>query len=227
MSGTLLARPRTFVYIDGFNLYYGCYRPPAPGHWVRYKWLNLEAFCDALLPAHDVTAVRYYTADVVNRPPDNRQSTRQQAYLKALATLGRVRIVKGHFLGPTMHWMQRCDPRSVPLGYSVQVLKTEEKGSDVNLAVDLLFDCVNDLYDCAVVISNDSDLARSIGIAREHYKKRIGIVNPHAHHRPMSRSLQRFAHFEARIHENILAGNQLPDVVHIGHRVVSRPPGWR
>ena len=37
--------------------------------------------------------------------------------------------------------------------------KTEEKGSAVNLAVHLLNDGWLDAYDCAVVISNDSDLA--------------------------------------------------------------------
>jgi len=43
----------------------------------------------------------------------------------------------------------------------VKIVKTEEKGSDVNLAVHLLNDAWLNLYDCAVVISNDSDLAES------------------------------------------------------------------
>ena len=41
----------------------------------------------------------------------------------------------------------------------VNIIKTEGKGSDVNLAVHLLNDGWLDAYDCAVVISNDSDLA--------------------------------------------------------------------
>ncbi len=220
-------RLKTYVYIDGFNLYYGCFRPPAPSHWSRYKWLNLEKFCDRLFPDNDVIAIRYYTADVANRPPDNRQSTRQQAYLKALSTLSRVEIVKGHFIGPKKRWMQQCDESGVALGRSVLVLKTEEKGSDVNLAVDLLHDCVKDRYECAAVISNDSDLARAIRIAREDYGKIIGIVNPSASHNPTSRPLERLRHFDRPIRETILASSQFPDLVPIGTRVVSRPHEWR
>jgi uncharacterized LabA/DUF88 family protein len=42
------------------------------------------------------------------------------------------------------------------------IIKTEEKGSDVNLAVHLLNDAWLDHYDCAVVVSNDSDLAEDL-----------------------------------------------------------------
>ena len=44
----------------------------------------------------------------------------------------------------------------------VEVIRTEEKGSDVNLAVHLLNDSWIDKFDCAVVVSNDSDLAESM-----------------------------------------------------------------
>ena len=35
---------RTRVYIDGFNLYYGCVKGSP------HKWLNLPLLCDNLLP---------------------------------------------------------------------------------------------------------------------------------------------------------------------------------
>ena len=38
----------------------------------------------------------------------------------------------------------------------------EEKGSDVNLATYLVADGFRDLYDTAVVVSNDSDLAEPL-----------------------------------------------------------------
>ena len=34
----------THVYIDGFNLYYGLLRE------TPFRWLDLERFCDVLLP---------------------------------------------------------------------------------------------------------------------------------------------------------------------------------
>jgi hypothetical protein len=35
---------KTNVYIDGFNLYYGCLKG------TPHKWLNLAAFCQASFP---------------------------------------------------------------------------------------------------------------------------------------------------------------------------------
>ena len=54
----------------------------------------------------------------------------------------------------------------------------EEKGSDVNLAADLVHDACTRTPDLAVVISNDSDLQRAV-----HLAMRCGVtvytVNPH------------------------------------------------
>jgi uncharacterized LabA/DUF88 family protein len=218
------SRPRSFVYVDGFNLYYGCFRNRRRPHWSRYKWLDLEKFCDAAFPRNDVVAIRYYTADVNNRPPDYQQANRQKAYLAALSTLQRVNIVKGHFLGPKLVRMPECDAKGRFLGRTVTVLKTEEKGSDVNLAVDLLFDCVKDRYDCAIVISNDSDLIAPIRIVREEYRKVVGLLNPHPT-RP-SVELSRNADFRIRLTEKALAASQLPGTLRVGDALISRPARW-
>ncbi len=53
---------------------------------------------------------------------------------------------------------------------TVEVVKTEEKGSDVNLATYLLLDAFRRRCDSAVVISNDSDLAEPIWSGRYGYK---------------------------------------------------------
>ena len=63
-------------------------------------------------------------------------------------------------------------------GQLVHVIKTEEKGSDVNIAVHLVNDAWLDKYDCAVVVSNDSDLAESLRIVREERKKAVGLLTP-------------------------------------------------
>ena len=46
----------TNVYIDGFNLYYGLLKG------TSYKWLDLERFCDQLLPRNTVQKIYYFTA---------------------------------------------------------------------------------------------------------------------------------------------------------------------
>jgi uncharacterized LabA/DUF88 family protein len=60
-----------------------------------------------------------------------------------------------------------------------RVIKTEEKGSDVNLATHLLHDAHRGRFDVAVVISNDSDLLEPIRIVRRELGKSVGILNPH------------------------------------------------
>jgi len=62
---------------------------------------------------------------------------------------------------------------------SVIVLKTQEKGSDVNLATFLLRYGFLDQYDAAVVVANDSDLHEPIRVVRVELAKIVGILNPH------------------------------------------------
>jgi hypothetical protein len=83
---------RTYVYVDGFNLYYRALRG------TRYKWLDLQALVAALLdPDDEIQLIRYFTAPVSGKlDPD--QPIRQQRYLQALKTLPNVTIHLGNFL---------------------------------------------------------------------------------------------------------------------------------
>ena len=71
---------KTYVYVDGFNLYYGAVKD------TPYKWLNPQKLCDLLLPNHNITKIKYFTARISARPNDPDQPTRQQFYLRALRT---------------------------------------------------------------------------------------------------------------------------------------------
>ena len=94
---------------------------------------------------------------------------------------------------------------------TVEVIRTEEKGSDVNLAVHLLNDGWLDAYDCAVVVSNDSEIAEAMRLVRQHHGKRIGLVTPGTG-RP-SRQLMVHADFARHARPNALRRSQLPDPV--------------
>ncbi len=61
----------------------------------------------------------------------------------------------------------------------VKVIKTEEKGSDVNMATHLLRDGFRNEYQAAVMITNDSDLLEPVRIVRQELGFTIGILNPH------------------------------------------------
>jgi len=150
----------TNVYIDGFNLYYGCIRR------TPFKWLNLAKLCSQLLPSgYKIHRIRYFTARVSGTPNNPDAPTRQQIYLRALRTLPNISISYGRFL-TTKTMMPLADPP--PSGPKfVRVIKTEEKGSDVNLASHLLLDAFRNDASAAFVVSNDSDLLEPIRIVRQ------------------------------------------------------------
>ena len=58
------------------------------------------------------------------------------------------------------------------------VVKTEEKGSDVNIATHMVHDAHLGLYDTAVVISNDSDLVEPVKIIRYKLNKNGNRLDP-------------------------------------------------
>ena len=103
-----------------------------------------------------------------------------------------------------------------------RTVRTEEKGSDVNLAVHLLNDGWLDLYDCAVVMSNDSDLAEAMRLVKQHRGKRIGLVTPGT--RGSSRQLLAHADFARRIRSNGLRHSQLPET--IPGTNIRKPVSW-
>ena len=107
-------------------------------------------------------------------------------------------------------------------GY-VRVLKSEEKGSDVNLASALLIDCYRSDCDIAVVVSNDSDLAFPMEHVKRHFGKIIGVVNPHK--RP-SRELLALANFFKSVRPSALAKSQFPITLTDGSGEFHKPPTW-
>ena len=161
---------KTAVYIDALNLYYGSLKG------TPHKWLDLSKFCKLLLPNNDVRHIHYFTASLQSRPHDPQKPLRQRVYLRALKTIPNLTITYGRFQTEEVNMpLANRQPGQPP---TVAVLKTEEKGSDVNLASRLLRDGYRGCYDAAVIISNDSDLLLAIQIVRDELGKVIGIVNP-------------------------------------------------
>jgi uncharacterized LabA/DUF88 family protein len=153
---------RTIIYIDGFNLYYGCLKQ------TQYKWLDLYALFNHLLDdTHTISKIKYYTADISSRAGNEESRLRQKYYLQAIQShTPNLEIYKGHYL---THKIKAKNANPPP--EFVKVFKTEEKGSDVNLALHLLNDAWLDEYDCAVVVSNDSDLAESLRLVKSQHQR--------------------------------------------------------
>lgn len=226
---------RTNVYIDGFNLFYGLLKGSP------HKWLNLEVLFDTVLPKNTVQRIVYCTAMVESRPHDPDLPIRQAAYLRALATLPRVEVVFGTFLSScskapvverdpkTKDPIIGADGRPVikrsPTGAPVMeyFYKSEEKGSDVNLAAHLLRDAYRGDCECSVVVSNDSDLLTPLRMVRQDKKMTVGLILPR---QKGSLQLKRTANFERQIRTHNLAAAQFPNTLTDAVGTIKRPNGW-
>ena|SRR6266508_2276507 len=205
----------TIVYVDGFNLYYGALKG------TPYKWLDIHALSRRLLPNDHIVTIRYFTAMVAARPGDPRQPQRQQAYLRALRTLPGVAIHLGHYLTHPARMALVDPPANGPR--TVEVMRSEEKGSDVNIATYLLLDAFQGRCDTAVVVSNDSDLREPIRVAEQELGVKVGIVNPHPAAR-RSRALR--ASFFKQLRPSVLASCQLPPVLKDAQGEIRKPATW-
>lgn len=206
---------KTNFYIDAFNLYYGCLKNTA------FKWLNLEQFCRLHFPADQVNHIRYCTARVKARPSDPGQPVRQQAYLRALGTLPCVTVLEGHYLEKPV-WMATAAPPHT----TVQVLKSEEKGSDVNLATALLVDAYEGQFEQAVVVSNDSDLVYPIEVVQQRLGLPVVVLFPCRPGRKVSYHLSKVATASPIVNASHLAAAQFANPLADAAGTINKPATW-
>ena len=206
---------KTHVYVDGFNLYYGAVKD------TPYRWLDIRKMCELLLPGRDIVRIKYFTAHISARPNDPGQPTRQQVYLRALRTTPELEVILGSFL---------TFERIMPLGGQpanrqkfVRVIRTEEKGSDVNLATHLLIDGFKGDYRQAVLVTNDSDLLEPIRFVRSDLKLQVGLLNPQKH---PSRVLLPHVDFVKQIRKGVLKSSQFPLEMQDQKGTFRKPQGW-
>ena len=195
---------KTIIYIDGFNFYYRAVKN------TPYKWLNFKALFQKLLSGQNkIISIKYFTA-LVSGKYDPNQPIRQKTYLRALETfIPETKIYYGHFL---TNEVNATLVKSINGINVARIIKTEEKGSDVNLAVQLINDAWLDKYECAIIVSNDSDLAEALHLVKKyHPSKKIGLIMPGKGH--PSKELMRYADFIKRIRSGILRSSQLPDPI--------------
>jgi uncharacterized LabA/DUF88 family protein len=202
---------RMVFYIDGFNLYFGL----KERGWRRYYWLNLQEMCSRLTrTGQEVVKVRYFTAHINQASEDKR--LRQVTYLEALDTLPLVEIHYGTYLATR----QKC----FNCGHTF--IKHSEKKSDVNIAVKMITDALDDLYDSAVLISADSDLTPCIEAIRKHFpSKRVLLFFPP---KRSSLALRNACHiYCGALNKTTISKSQLPETVmsKTGYPL-TRPKHW-
>lgn len=209
-------KPRTIVYVDGFNLYYGAVRG------TPYKWLDLQRFFTLIRQHDDIRAIKYFTAWVMGPTLPN-----QQAFLAALATRPLVQPVLGNFKQKRVKcaFAQCAMPGQPPRFFDVY----EEKRTDVNIAVYMLDDAYQDACDNFVLVSGDSDLVPAVKMIRHRFphKRIIVYVPAQVPQRGAAVELRTSAHTHRLLPLNLLQHAQLPTQVPDGSGgFISKPAAW-
>lgn len=206
---------RVSVYIDGFNLYYGALRD-RPG-----RWLDVYEFSKKLLPKETYDPiVKYFTAPLVGRKgkiDDEHKRSRQQVYLRALGTIPQIQTKLGFFL------THKVFMRSVDTDERIRVWKSEEKGTDVKIASEIVRDGFMDCYDVAIVISNDSDLVEPIKIVKEELNKKVIVMNPFKRN---AFELEKIASEHRPIRRWMIEQSQLPEIIQDEMGEITKPENW-
>lgn len=210
---------RVIAYIDGFNLYYCSLKNTAN------KWLDLVKLAESMLqPGDELVAVNYFTAKIGSNFNAPHKAFRQQIYLEALSQNPKIKIKFGQFSThkTKMPLADEWEKGKIKL---VEVIKTEEKGSDVNLAVQMVADAKDNLFDYALLFSNDSDMAYAVQIAVKDCNKTVGLFI--ARNATSFKTLKENVKHIKRLTPSILANNQLPDeIMTISGRVIHKPKEW-
>lgn len=208
------------VYVDGFAVYHMCFRHTANRNHL--KWLDLRALAAALLPDEDLVLVRYYTARVGDSPEDPQRASRQDVYLRALATLPGLEIREGNFVRSKREVRLVTPPKDVNPRQTAWV--RQEKRSDVTLATHLLTDAFDGRMTVALLVTNDSDFVEPVRIVRERFGIRVVVISPDGR---VSKRLAKAASHARPLDQSLLGVCQLPDVViDRDGREIRRPLAW-
>lgn len=146
-----MPKQRVIAYIDGFNLYHTIKD-------LQPNKVNLMALFQSLnTPREEIVAVKYFSAYAYwNRPA----VARHKKYVKDLEETG-VNVVLGQF------------KQKGPGG------RHEEKETDINIALSLVLDAIDNKYDRAKLLTVDSDLVAAVREVKHRCpEKSILIIKP-------------------------------------------------
>jgi len=228
---------RVWVYIDGFNLYHGVVKRPGGRD---LKWLDLLKLGQVLRPNDIIERVKYFTALVEKRVGDPTQQQRQRIYWRALKTIPCIERIEGRF---------SRGPKSLPLYHSVLyleelekqgravdkawmqfvvALRSEEKGTDVNLAAHLVHDAnqadSSRTFEAALILSTDSDLTGAIKLVTQEVGKQVHICKPEP--RNLTVQLENAATNTCNLKTKHLKASQFPTTLSDARGPIIKPSSW-
>lgn len=224
----------TIVYVDGYNLFYGCLRH------TSFKWLDpvklFQAISKIQNPQSNIIKVKYFTSSVkANFATHSQASTKaQNNYHRALKYIYRdtIDIIYGY------HTVEMGFPplykKPIDKDDRVKVWKFEEKQTDVNMALHMYRDAINDLCAQQILVSNDSDLELALKLISEDQQEiELGLIIPRSKPSKLSKSRppnQRLSQYTNWVRNYILdqecEDSQLNNKIVTNKKPIFKPEHW-
>ena len=228
----------TIVYIDGYNLYYGCLRDSA------YKWLDVVSIVDTICKIQNPDArliqAKYFTSPVKASLASHGQKANeaQNSYHKALVNKypDRLQIVQGYHDVRDSVAINRVGKKP-DRSNKVNIWKLEEKQTDVNIALHMYRDLiVKGECEQVVLVSADTDLEPVFELIKEDLpESTCGLILPNREPREggsvaydrLPKSLMEKADWVRRVIKDAeLEASQLPNRVPTKKTPAIKPEYW-
>ena len=223
---------RTRVYIDGYNLFYGCLKN-TNDKWLDIYHLFATHIIHQQIPESVVDKVYFFKADIKSKISTQGLSAQkaQQSYHRALSKIypEKIEIIKGYYALEKGHLPRYKTPPDK--NDRVEVWRLEEKQTDVNITLTAYRDAIKSKAEQVVFVSNDTDLEPALKALREDMGDTItiGIVIPIRANsrRPPNQKLSKYADWtRSYITDEELADSQLPDKIATHKKPILKPEYW-
>ncbi|NOQ93365.1 MAG: NYN domain-containing protein [Methylophaga sp.] len=224
----------TIVYIDGYNLFYGRLRSSG------FKCLDLFKLFQSIAkiqnPSSQIIKIKYFTAPVkANFSTHGQESTKAQtSYHRALKYVysDSIEIIEGY------HTVEKGYPpryqKPIKKADRVEIWKFEEKQTDVNIALHMYRDAINESCAQQILVSNDSDLELPLKlISQDSPHITLGLIIPRPKpiasqpSRPPNKSLSQYVHWTRNyILDQECQHAQFPDKIPTNKKPILKPEYW-
>jgi len=181
---------RVGVYVDGFNLFYSVQR-----QFRGLQNIDIRKLCDKLSNQYQsIVSVKYFVSRFKNA---YKKVQKQNQYLENLQR-SNVQVLYGHNR-ISVNECKNCKQRWI---------QGNEKSTDINISLQMIFDAMDNLYDSAFLITADTDLASTLAALRDRYPRKDLIVAEIPGSK--SRYLKSQASYTIKITEQLLRECQFP-----------------
>ncbi|MBU2446635.1 MAG: NYN domain-containing protein [Bacteroidetes bacterium] len=202
---------RSIIYIDGFNLYYGAVKD------TPWKWLDIHKYFTLLRQDDQIIKIKYFTALIKGAHRQN-----QETFLQALGTFPNIEIIKGVYKQKRIV----CKVKKCTYSGNKIFKSAEEKQTDVNIAINIYKDVIENACDRIVIVSGDSDLVPIIKLVKQIYpEKKIIVYIPTNHPaRGAAVEIRSSADKHKTLPNLLLKKCQLPSIVYDSNGTSIRKP---